>query len=837
MVRLTHVCVACFMICDLQAQLGLDFTNHQDKYRIDYGNPREYTIGSIKVEGVKYLDKNSLISISGLRTGEKINIPGSDISDAIKKLWKQGILGDVQIHVTEIIQEKAYLQIDLKERPRLSRFTFSGIPKSQQTTLSEKISLIRGRIVTDVALKNAKNVIYNYYAEKGFKNTQVTISRQKDTIFSNSTILNIDIDKKKKVRIAAINIEGNTALSDKKVKRKLKKTKEKHFIRIFKPSKYIADTYEEDKKKLITFYNQQGYKDAKISYDSVYEVNQQRVAINIKIHEGPRFYYRNVYWTGNYKYDDQTLARILGIKKGDVYNPEDLNKRLNFNPTGTDVTSLYMDDGYLFFSIRPVEVLVEDDSLDIEMRVYEGEQANINKVVVNGNTKTNDHVVYREIRTLPGEKFSRSQLIRTQRELSTLGYFDPEQMGLNPKPNLADGSVDIEYDLAERPNDQIELSGGWGGAFGFVGTVGLTFNNFSIRKFTDFKSWRPLPAGDGQRLSLRLQANGRRFQTYSLTFTEPWLGGRQPNSFSVSLQNSRQRIFNRSGQVDRSQVISGITLVLGKRLKFPDDFFTMSHSLSFLLYDNNNWFNFSNSDPLNGESLNFTYNLTFARNSIDNPIYPRSGSSISLSATFTPPYSLLSSTNNGEVNNNNSQERLVEYHKYIFDNSWFLQIVDKLVLNARLHYGFVNSYQRNLPVTRFNRFILGGDGLTQNAQFLATDIIGLRGYKNNSIVPLNSSDIGGVAFAKYVLELRYPVSLNPNATIYLLTFLEAGNNWGSIQEFDPFRVNRSAGLGARIFMPAFGMLGFDYAIGFDNIPGRSEANGPQFHFTIGQLLR
>ena len=830
--RCLFICISFIAFSYVKAQKGdLLFGNqHLDKYRVDYSQPKEYVIGGINVVGLKYLDKNALISIASLRIGEKIIIPGEDISNSIKKLWKQGILGDVSIYITEIVGNRIYLQINLKERPRLSGFTFTGVPKGQKTTLTEKVTLVRGRIVTDIALKNTRNVIYNYYAEKGFRNTKIFISQKKDTFLANSIMVNIHIKKNKKVKIENIQVEGNAVFNENRIKKKLKKTKEKRFIRIFKPSKFIANTYEEDKKKLIQYYNQQGYKDAKIEYDSVVNIGKKRVKILLKLYEGPKFYYRNIYWTGNYKYDSKTLRSVLGLKKGDVYNPESLSKRLNFNPTGTDITSLYMDDGYLFFSINPVEVLVENDSLDIEMRIHEGEQANINKIIVNGNTKTSDHVIYREIRTLPGQKFSRSQLIRTQRELSTLGYFDPEQIGINPLPNLSDGTVDIGYDLTEKQNDEIELSGGWGGTFGFIGTVGLKFNNFSLKKVPNLKSWRPLPSGDGQQLSFRVQANGRRFQTYSITFTEPWLGGKQPNSFSLNLQYSLQRVFNSSGAVTGSQSVSGITVALGKRLKFPDDFFTMRNSISFLLYHNKNWFTFRD-----GEFLNLTYNLTFARNSIDNPIYPRSGSSISLSMNFTPPYSLFLRSDS-EGTTQKLEDKFVEYHKYIFDNSWFLQLANKLVLNVRLHYGFISSYSNTL-VGNFNRFVLGGSGLTRNTQFLGTDIVALRGYDDNSVVPFGLENIGGVSFAKYVVELRYPVSLNPSATIYLLGFLEGGKSWRSISEFDPFGVYRSAGGGVRIFMPAFGMLGFDYAVGFDNIPGRSGVNGPHFHFTIGQLLR
>ncbi|UZR93515.1 outer membrane protein assembly factor BamA [Chondrinema litorale] len=803
---------------------------------VDYSTPTEYEIGGINVVGAQFLDRNSLISIAGFKVGEKIKIPGDDISLAIRKLWKQGILGDIKISVTEIQGNKAFLQIELKERPRFSRIMFEGVPKGQRQTLEDKIKLIRGRVVTDALVKNTTNTLKNHYIEKGFKNVDVTIVPQKDTVLSNSVILKVIIDKKSKVKINEIKFEGIAAFEEKKLKKKMKKTKEKKFLRIFSPSKFIPEEYENDKQKLIDFYNQNGYRNMAIVEDTVYDHDEKTVNIDLKIEEGEKFFYRNIDWTGNYKYTDDQLSMVLGIDRGDVYNPKELNERLNFNPQGTDVTSLYMDDGYLFFSVEPVEVLVEGDSIDIEMRMFEGEQATINKVIVNGNTQTNDHVIFRELRTLPGQKFSRSDLIRTQRELATLGYFDPETIEINPKPNYANSTVDIEYNVTEKPNDQIELSGGWGGQFGFVGTLGLVFNNFSLRRITDFDYWKPLPKGDGQRLNLRMQANGRRYQTYSVTFTEPWLGGRKPNSFTMSFNRSVIRLISYTGDSYGSLKSSGVTVSLGRRLPWPDDFFTMSNSLSFLVYnlDDYNATGFENYSS--GTSYNFTFNTTLARNSIDQPTFPRTGSSISLSASFTPPYSQFTGSSFAEVSGV-EQYKWVEYHKWMFDNSWFLNIVGNLVLNTRVNMGFMGRYSKSKALGPFERFILGGDGLSQNSYLIGTDIIGLRGYQNNSIYPTNTDEYGGVIYNKFVMELRYPVSLNPSATIYVQTFVEGGNNWGSFEEYNPFNLYRSAGVGARIFMPAFGLLGVDWGYGFDEIPNNPDANGAQFHFTIGQQFR
>jgi len=822
------IAALCFWVSAAQAQVN--------DIIVDYRNPIDYEIGGVNVVGAKFLDRNSIVSIAGFQVGETITIPGDDISNAVKKLWKQGILGDVKISVTEIDGNKVFLQIELKERPRFSRVIFEGIPKGQITTLQDKLTLIRGRVVTDALLKNTVNTIKGHYEEKGFHNVSVEVQQREDTVLSNSVILQLNIDRGPKVKINEIQLVGNTAFDDKRLKKKLKKTKEKRFLRIFSPSKYIEDEFENDKNQLVQFYRENGYRNASIVSDSVWRHDEKTVNIKIEIDEGNKFYYRNIEWTGNYKYDDETLTKVLGIQRGDVYNPTELSERLNFNPGGTDVTSLYMDDGYLFFSVDPVEVLVEEDSIDIEMRIFEGEQATISKVIVNGNTQTNDHVIYRELRTIPGEKFSRSDLMRTQRELATLGYFDPESIEINPKPNFSDGTVDIEYNVTERPNDQIELSGGWGGQFGFVGTLGLVFNNFSARKITDFDYWRPLPKGDGQRLNLRLQANGRRFQTYSATFTEPWLGGRKPNSFTINFNHSIQRLIDFRGNEFGSLKVSGATVSLGRRLSWPDDYFTLSNALSFLVYNLNDFNTIGFEDYNNGQSYNITFNTTFARNSIDNPTFPRSGSNVSLSASFTPPYSRFDSPTFSEADPEN-RFKWVEYHKWMFDNSWFMPLANKLVFNARMHMGFIGRYNPEKELGPFERFILGGDGLAQNGFLLGTDIVGLRGYQNNSILPAESNGTGGVVYNKFVMEMRYLISPNPSATIFVLGFVEGGNNWGAFEDYNPFNLKRSAGVGARIFMPAFGLLGVDWGYGFDTVEGRTGVNGAQFHFTMGRQIR
>ncbi|WP_316044840.1 BamA/OMP85 family outer membrane protein [Reichenbachiella agarivorans] len=664
--------------------------NPSNTVRINYSNPQEYTIAEIKIEGAEYLDQVALTSISGLKVGDKIKIPGDDITMAIKKLWKQGLIGNVEIYATKIEGSNVYLTIELTERPRLSRFNFHGVNKSQESDLKEKIDLVRGRVMTDAIIKNTEMTVKKYFYEKGYLNTEVDIRYKKDSIINNSVLLDIHIAKNRKVKIRDVNFVGNGEYTEMKLKSKMKNTGERPRFKIagalvatginalkpkdkrvkikdeddtlwysiskpamnliyenvklnvFKSSKFVKEKYEEDKEALIAFYNSKGFRDAYIAEDTIVSIDENSVDINIRVEPGQRYYFREITWTGNFIHDDRTLNQILGVERGDIYNMESLDKKLNYNPNGPDVSSLYMDNGYLFFSVNPVEIKIEGDSIDVEMRIYEGAQATIRKVYVTGNDRTNDHVIMRELRTLPGQKFSRSELIRTQRELSQLGYFNPETVSPNPIPNPADETVDIEWSLEERPSDQIELSGGWGGSFGFVGTLGLTFNNFSLRNLTHFDKWRPLPVGDGQKLSLRLQANGRQFQSYSVSFSEPWLGGKKPMSFGVSYNYSVQRSldYNRKDIIGSMQV-TGITVSLGQRLKWPDDYFTLSNAVSYTTY---NLYRFGGSlgfDNSTGVANNFTFKTTLARNSVDNPMFPRSGSSISLSLALTPPYSLF----------------------------------------------------------------------------------------------------------------------------------------------------------------------------------------------------
>ncbi len=809
---------------------------------LSYDQPKEYEIADITVTGLQFIQPEGIISVSGLKIGDRIQIPGEDIGNAIRKIWDLSIVGDVDITYTKIEGEKIFLNIELKERARLSGFSFKGIRKGETDAISDKIKLIKGRIVTDALIKNTQLAVRKHFVDKGFFNAKVNIRQVQDSsALGNSVALVIEVDKNQKVKINSITFTGNEVFADKKLKRKLKGTKEKRITRIFTPSKFIRSKYEEDKQKLIKFYNSEGYRDALIVSDTVTPHDENTINIVLNLEEGQRYHYRNVTWEGNYKYTDEQLDRVLGINRGDVYNIEELEKRLTFNPSGSDITSLYMDDGYLFFNIRPVEVAVEGDSVDIEMRITEGEQATISRVTVSGNTQTSDFVALREMYTIPGHKFSRTDVINTQRELSGLGFFDPEKTNPEINPNPADGTVDINWAVEEKPSDQIELSGGWGGMFGFVGTLGLTFNNFSSRKLFDWSTWRGIPKGDGQRLSVRVQASGPQFQSYQASFTEPWFGGKRRNALSISLSHSVQSDFweKRRTGIDRSFQVTAATIGLARRLQVPDNWFTLSTSASYLIYNVKNY----ESIPgvVNGKSHNFTLNATLSRNTIDNPTFPRRGSTLSLSGSATPPWSKLNFvTRNVE---DYSPSKLLEYHKWMFDSNWFINLAGKLVLSTRAHMGFIGNYDGSGNYTPFERFFLGGNGLAGMGAgnfFLGRDIIGMRGYDNSALNPgfARGNPNGGVVYNKFVTEIRYLISPNPAATIFVLGFLEGGNTWDNYSEFNPFQIRRSAGLGARIFMPAFGLIGIDWGYAFDPIPGAPNKGGVQnFQFTIGQQLR
>ncbi len=859
---------------------------------LNYANPAEYVIAGIEVTGLNILDKNAMISLTGLRIGDKIKIPGDAISNAIRRLWNHGLVGDVTIGVQKIEGENVWLEIKMAERPRLTNFYFTGISKGQESSLKEELTLIRGKIVNDAMLRNTEIAVKKFFVKKGFLNTEVKILQERDTIATDGIRMKIAVNTNSKVKINKISITGNENIADGKIKKQMKKTAEhprfalhrtlikkvfnlkprdvktyfteshpaswrdvKEFfsdnikLNVFKGSKFIQSEFEEDKKKIIEHYNSKGYRDAEIVMDTLYRYNKRTINIDLVIDEGPKYYFRNIIWTGNYIHNEKTLNAILGIKKGDVYNREMITRKLTFNPKGPDISGLYMDDGYLFFQINDVEVAVVGDSIDVEMRIREGEQATINEVTISGNDRTSDHVIRRELSTIPGQKFRRSDIIRTQQKLGQLGYFNPQTIGQNMMPNPANATVDIEWTVEEQSNDQIELSGGWGGAFGFVGTLGLTFNNFSLRNIPYPKKWRPLPVGDGQRLSLRVQANGRNFQNYSISFTEPWLGGRKPQSLSVSANKSISRFAGQGATsfFDLNSVlkVDNITIGLGKLLEWPDNYFTLTNSLSYSVYTLENAPNYIPGCP-DCVANSFTFNTTLARRSVDSPMYPTQGSEISLSATFTPPYSSWSKLNYEEATPQ-QLNKWVEYHKWMFDAKYYISLdrKNKLVLEAKAHFGFIGRYSTKVEYTPFERFYLGGAGLAGGfgAFVLGQDIIALRGYDDNQITPpynnLGTSVRGGIVYDKFGLELRYPVTTGNAATIYGFVFAEAGNNWNNYEDFNPFSMYKTAGFGARIFMPAFGLIGLNWGYGFDPFPlgSPNQRSGAKFQFTIGQQIR
>ncbi len=901
---------------------------------LNYANPKEYTIADIQITGLRVLDKNALISLTGLKVGDKIKIPGDRASNALRKLWSYGLIGDATLVIDKIEGENIFLTFVLNERPRLTGFSFTGVKQSRESELREDLNLIRGKIISDAVVRNTQMTVKNFYVEKGYLNADVNVLQEQDTINEDGVRLRIDVNPKAKVKINKVEFVGNESFPDSRLKSKMKSTNErvrfsifrrlaetiagvspkkvvefvdstyevsqsdvKQFVNdnvklnFFKSSKFKKSEYEDDKIALIDFYNSRGYRDAQVVGDTIYAVGEDAINIQIKVDEGRQYYFRNIDWTGNYVHSDKTLDAILGIKKGDIYNRELIDQKLTFNPKGPDISGLYMDDGYLFFQVNPTEVAVEGDSIDIEMRIYEGDQAIIRNVIIKGNDRTRDHVIRRELSTVPGRKFSRYDIIRTTQRLSSLGYFDPEQISPVPIPNPADGTVDIEWSLVERSSDQIELSGGWGGQFGFIGTLGLTLNNFSLRNMMQGK-FTPIPVGDGQRLSVRAQANGRQFQSYSFSFTEPWLGGKKRNSFTVSLNYSIQRArvpdfdsegnqtFPRFNEYNAKLGVKGVTLGLGRQLEWPDNYFTLTNSISYLNYTLENYgtrgLGFSD-----GDANSFTFNTTLSRNSIDDPMYPKSGSSISLSLSLTPPFSAFKEddfwkltpeqreqvetdvrneySNAGdlfvenqiraEIRNRENAERykLIEYHKWMLDAKFYMTVVGKLVLETKMHFGFIGAYNKDLGVGPFERFYLGGDGLAGQNFLLGTEIIGLRGYENNVITPPNfgrpptafTQNIveGGTVYNKFGVELRYPVTTGQAATIYGFVFAEAGNNWNNFNQFNPFNLYRAAGFGARIFMPAFGLIGVNWGYGFDSVPGEVGPSGAQFHFTIGQQIR
>ncbi|MDQ6757566.1 MAG: outer membrane protein assembly factor [Bacteroidota bacterium] len=869
---------------------------------LDAKTPKEYTISDIRVTGTHGVDPVLITSISGLAVGDKVTLPGTDaFSKAINNLWRQNLISNVEIYFTKLVGKNLSVEISITERPRLSTFKFKGVKKSEADDLTGKIGLVKGRVVTENMKRSAEDNIRKFFVDKGFRNINIQVVEHKDTGLTNSVSLIFFIDKKSKVRINEIMFAGNDNVTDQKLKKQMKGTKEmsrltlfpsreknpysdknynlslnnylkengylsisktKEFVdpyfrfKLLSSAKFDDKKYLEDKNKILDYYNSLGFRDAVIVSDTQFYNNKSGMNVALKVKEGHKYYFGNITWRGNTKYSDSLLSSFLGIKKGETYNLETLNKRLGKQPSqdGGDIQSLYMDDGYLFFRIDPVETAVYNDTIDHEIRIVEGPQATIGKVEITGNDKTKELVIRRELRTIPGEKFSRQEIIRTQRELSQLGFFNPEKINPVPVPNQENGTVDITWGLEEKSSDQLELSAGFGGGIGLTGTLGVTFNNFSINNIFKKSAWQPLPVGDGQKLSLRYQSNGKAFHSYNFSFTEPWLGGRKRNSFTVSYYNTKYAnaydpytgAYN-SKYADSSFIkTAGFGISLGKQLKWPDDYFSLVYAFNVQQYKLRNYNIFPGLTT--GNSTNVNFKITLARSSAGpNPIFPTSGSNLALSVQLTPPYSMFRDA--AFYNDPAQTYKFVEYHKERFNAEWYVPIGQargteknkQFVFKVAAKFGFIGRYSDKTDISPFERFQLGDAGLSNSVAILGYDIVAHRGYPvyDNSDPKINPDQSSAsryfTIFNKYTLELRYPLSTSASSTIYALGFYEAANGWYKFQNYNPFKLRRSVGIGMRFFLPMFGLLGFDYGIGLDRYNQTSGLKGAaKFTFMLGQ---
>ena len=807
--------------------------------------PQRYTLAGLSVVGAEHTDVQAIKLFSALEVGSSIEVPGIKISQAIHNLWDQDLFGDISIEVAERRGEEVYLVIRVQELPRLTRYTFEGVSRSEQETLRGKIELLTGRIVNENVIATARKRLRDHYVEKGFWDARIDIRQEADEGFANGARLVIAIDKGEKIRIGEIALQGVSQIDPDRVRRAMKDTKEARWYRLFKASKFEEGTFETSREQVVALYNAEGFRNARVVRDSVWRTPDGRIGLALQIDEGTRFHFGDITFTGNTKYRSGQLDSLVGIREGEVYDLQRLEERVFMDPKGGDLSSLYQDDGYLTFQAMPVEIRIENDTIDIEVRMFEGKQFRIGKVTVDGNTKTNDHVIHREIRTRPGDLFSRTNIIRTQRELATLNYFNPEAFGIVPTQHPETGTVDIAYTVEEKPSDQIELSGGFG-AGRVVGTLGISFNNFSARNMFRRGAWAPIPTGDGQRLSIRAQSNGLYFQSYNLSFTEPWLGGRKPNALSFSAWRSIQsngqarKIDGVINEGRQSMEIMGLQVGFGQRWRKPDDWFVMQAALSyqnFLLDDYGVFFSFSN-----GRSNNLALNLSIGRNSISDPIFPTWGSNVNLSVRATPPYSMFRGPGvDYAAMTEQERFRWVEYHKWKVKVEWFTPLTSSggenprtLVLRTHAGFGLIGQYNRAVGQSPFERFYLGGVFLS-GFVLDGREILNLRGYDDLSLTAPDRNT-GAPAVAKYGMELRYPLSTNPSATIFMLGFVDAGRTWADGREFNPFQVYRSAGVGLRIFLPMFGLLGLDYGWRLDDLPAVPDMARGQFHFSIGMSM-
>ncbi len=837
---------------------------------VDYNAPRKYIVGGVSVSGNNYFGSSQIVSLTGLQKGMEVTVPGDDISNIVNRLWLQRYFEDVAVYIDSLSSAKdsVYLRIAIKERPRVSRWEFTGVRSGEKKDLQERLNLRRGGEYSDYVAKTSSDIIKRFYAEKGFINTVVTPEVKKDSIIRNAIRVTFNVDKGNRIRIKTINFEGNTDVKDFKLARSMKKTKSAKYYNFFSSKKFNQKEYENDKKGLITAFNEAGYRDARILKDSVYflppkkngKVN--RLGIDFSFDQGDKYYFRDISWTGNSVYSSDVLNEVLGISKGDVYDVVTMEKRLRGGGKENEaaVNKLYTDNGYLFFNVTPVELNIQNDSVDVEMRISEGKPATLNNIVINGNTLTNEKIVRRQIFTRPGYLFSQSDFERSVREIASLGQFDPEAImkegGYSIIPNQINNTVDIIYNVTEKSSSQLELSGGWGGNT-FVATAGVVFNNFSTKRMFDKRAWQPVPLGDAQNLAFRFQTNGTYYTALTASFTEPWLFGKRPTSLNLSTYYTRQTnslLYLNILSRDRMMEIYGFSASLGRRLKWPDNYFILYNGLGWQTYRLTNWYSgyffFDN-----GVSHNISYSLTLTRNSTDQIIYPRSGSEFTASVQLTPPFSLLRKKDWGNLDENGDPKKVdswrdinydnwstdkrfkwIEYHKWKFSGTVYSKIAGDLVLMSRAQFGYLGYYNRKWGYSPFEGFLVGGDGMSGYSTY-GSEVISLRGYENYSLTPLqatsynsNGTAYAGNVYDKFTLELRYPVVLQPSSTIYALAFLEGGNCWADIRNFNPFQIKRSAGLGVRVYLPMIGLLGVDWGYGFDSTDDKKS----QFHFVIGQ---
>ncbi len=802
---------------------------------VDYNQPKDYIIGGIKVSGIKFLRPDQILSYTGYSVGDSIRIPSEEVSSMIKRIWMQRWFSDVALYIDYTVKDTAYLNLYLQERPRVSRWDFDGVKNAEKTDLNEKLKLRRGSELSDYIINSTSEIIRKFFVEKGFLQTEVSIRQEMDSTINNAVKVTFVVDRKSKVKIKKIIFEGNDNVKGSKLAGKMKKTKDMRLLNFFSSKKFNEKEYDNDKKLMLEAYSERGYRDAKIVKDSIYYIEPGRMGIKFTIDEGKKYYFRNITWTGNSIFPSEALNSILRIKKGDVYDVVSMEDRL-FRAESGNVSKEYQDLGFLFFNLSPVEVKIEGDSVDVEMRMYEGKQATFNRIMINGNNITHEKIARREIFTRPGYLYSQSDFERSLRELSSMGHFEPEKLmspsGYNIVPNQNNNTVDISYNVEEKSNSQFEVAGGWGGNT-FVGTLGLSFNNFSIKRIFDRKAWRPVPLGDGQQFAIRFQTNGTYYTALTASFTEPWLFGNKPTSLNISTYYTRQTnsyyFYQNSNQ---SMEVYGASIGIGTRLKWPDNWFVLYNEISAQSYKLNDWqgyFIFND-----GVSNNFSYKINLQRNSTDQPIYPRKGSDFLLGLQLTPPYSLFRSDDTDYKNMADSKKyKWIEYHKWTFKGTQYTSLTKDLVLMTRAYFGYLGYYNRKLGYSPFEGFVVGGDGMSGYNTY-GSEVVGLRGYANSSLTPSsNGGAYAGNVYDKFSLELRYPLVLQAQSTIYALVFLEGGNCWSDINDFNPFSIKRSAGFGVRVLLPIVGMLGIDWGYGFDPV-GTKKKGGSNFHFVIGQ---